>query len=222
MVIADLIAASRADELDDEAEPYLWSDSALLRYAVEAEQQAARRARLFVDSTTSAVCSIAVTGGSPLIVLDTRVIRVNRARWNTEPYPLCLRMLRDMDREAPGWQEETSTVPTHAVVDFQSGRLRLYPSPSVNGTVLLTAVRMPLLVPNDIDDALEIGDEHAAHLRHWIAYRAFSKRDNETYRPEAAADHLALFEREFGRIQPVYDEVWAQANYAEDSFNGRY
>lgn len=223
MTLGELIAAVRANELDDEAEPHLWSDASLIQFAAEAQEQAARRARLFVDSSTVACCQIAVTAIlGALYALDSRVIRVNRARIGTEPYPLGLVMVRDMDREAPGWQEETSSMPTHAVVDFESNKLRLYPTPTASLTLNMTVVRMPLTTPNDMDDTLEVRDEQARHLRHWIAYRAFGKRDSETYNPERAADELLMFEREFGAVRPIFDEVWMNQFYLGDAYNGRY
>ncbi len=220
--VADVIERARVEILDDVAQPYLWSDAELLRHVVEAQEQAAQRARLFVDSSTVATCQIALVGGTAVYAMDARVIRINRARVSTEQLPLGLIMARDIDRCVPGWEDETGTVPTHAIVDWQSGSVRMYPKPTAAGTVNMTVVRFPLTEPNDPDDLLELNDRHCRHLHHWVAYRAYLKRDSETNRPDLAAEQLALFEREFGRVQPAYDELWAQQHYAEDAFNGRY
>jgi hypothetical protein len=50
MNLKELRLAARED-LDDTAKPYLWSDAFLNNGANEAENEAARRARLIVDSS---------------------------------------------------------------------------------------------------------------------------------------------------------------------------
>ncbi|MFA5387503.1 MAG: DUF6682 family protein [Candidatus Paceibacterota bacterium] len=221
MKVGTLLDIVRRSDLDDAAQPYLWSDDDLIEYADDAQNEACRRGRLLVDSTTADTCQIAVLAGTHTYALDARVIRVNRARLSGESRPLGFRQMRKLDDLSPGWEDWSGT-PEVILPDWQEGSIRLVPSPDSAGTLNLTVVRLPLATINDPDDAFEVRDEHLRNLRHWIVYRAFLKRDSETYDPERAAQALALFEREFGPPQPAYAELWAQQYHSEDTGNGRF
>ena len=73
MTLAELIAALRTDADDLVANPYLWSDAELTRWANEAEQEAALRAKLLFDASTTAVCQIAVLAGTTSYALHAKV-----------------------------------------------------------------------------------------------------------------------------------------------------
>ena len=209
-------------ELDDVAGPaYLWSDSELIEYANDAQNEAARRGRLFVDSTTSAICSITLVPGTSAYALDPRVIRVNRAIVSGESRPLGFVMLRDLDDRLPGWESMEET-PTIICPDYETGKIRLVGTPTASGTLKLTVVRLPLAAMNDLQDAIEIREEYQRNLRHWIEYRAYMKRDSETFKPDKAQECLGLFTAEFGPARPAYDEQWMNQHYMNDGWNGRY
>jgi len=80
MTLAELIAAFRTDADDLVANPYLWSDAELTRWANEAEQEAALRAKLLFDASTMAVCQIAVLAGTTSYALHAKVHDVEHAR----------------------------------------------------------------------------------------------------------------------------------------------
>lgn len=219
MTLGDLLDLWRK-EIDDVAQPYLWSDDEAIEYADDAQNEACRRGRLLVDSETTAVCNIALVDGTSSYALDSRVIRVNRAKVSGESSPLAFCMVRDLDERAPGWEDWSESTPTILVPDWQSGKIRLVATPDAAGTLTMTVVRLPLVELNDADQSFEIRTEYVRNLRHWLSYRAYMKRDSETYNPQKAADALALFEREFGKPQPAYDELWAQQYYGNGY--GRY
>lgn len=208
-------------EIDDVAQPFLWSDEEAIEYADDAQKEAARRGRLIVDSTTASTCQLAIVANSATYTLDARVLRINRAKLSGETTPLQFLMVRDLDARRPGWEDETGT-PEIIVPDWQTGQVRLVPKPTATATLALTVVRLPILTLNDLDDTLEIREEYQRNLRHWLNYRAYLKRDSETYNPESAGEALKLFEMEFGKPQPAYDEVWMQQYYLTDAWNGRY
>lgn len=219
MKLAELLNLTRV-ELDDVVEPFLWADDELMEYANDAQQEACRRGRLIVDSTTSAICSITLVANTASYDLDPRVIRINRIRLTGDTYPLRPMMVRDLDAQAPGW-EDWSEAPTIWVPDWQTGKVRFVGNPKAAGTANLTVVRLPLADMNDPDDSIEIRAEYQRSLRHWIAFRAWSKRDSETFNAKSAAGALALFEQEFGRKQGAYDEQW-MTQYYTGSEDGRY
>ena len=220
MNLAGLLEICRR-ELDDTAEPFLWDDAELIEHAVDAQNEACRRARLIVDSTTTAICTIATVIGQSVYTLDPRVIRVNRARLTGEVMPLCPMMLRDVDAQYPGWEDWEDGTPAYWIPDYETNKIRLMRPPDAVGTLNLQVVRLPLVDPKVEEDDLEIREEYQRSLRHWVLYRAWMKRDSETYNEKAAAGALALFEQEFGRKQGAYDEQW-MVQYYNEANNGRY
>ena len=204
-------------EVDDLVEPYLWSDDEAFDYANDAQQEACRRARLLVDSSTTAICQIAVTtAGLGLLTLDPRVIFVRRARFAAS-LPLKRMNMQDMEAYDPYWQDTAASTPTVFIPDFETGKLQLWPKPSAAGTLLLTVVREPLADMDSDDDTPEIAARWHRSLRHWMVYRAYSKQDSEGADPKKAAAALALFEQEFGAKSSALDEAWiAREQYEYD------
>lgn len=207
MTLRDLIQLFR-QEVDDLSEPFLWSDDEAIDFANDAQQEACRRARLLVDSSTTAICQIAVTGGaSGLLTLDARVIFVRKARFASS-LPLKRMSMQDMEAYDPYWQDTTASTPTVFVPDLETGKLQLWPKPSASGTLLLTVVREPLADMDSDDDTPEIPARWQRSLRHWMVFRAYSKQDSQAADPKKAAAALALFEQEFGAKSGAIDETW--------------
>ena len=75
MTLEQIISVCRR-RLDDEEEPYRWSDDDLCLFANEAEREACRRAHLIIDKTTDAVCRQQVIAGNALYTLNAKIIRV--------------------------------------------------------------------------------------------------------------------------------------------------
>ena len=220
MKIGELLDLWRR-EVDDVAGPFLWSDDEAREYLDDAQIEAARRGRLLIDSTTTAICRITLVAGTAAYALDARVVRINRAKIAGETMPLRFCMMRDLDDRVAGW-EDWSETPQIIVPDYETNKIRLVGTPDANGTLNMTVVRLPLETINDDDQSLELRSEHQRNLRHWMSFRAFSKRDSETHNPDRAVEALALFEREFGKPQPAYDELWQQQYYSGEAYIGRY
>lgn len=206
MDLRDLMTLFR-QEADDLAEPYLWSDDELIDYANDAEQEACRRARLLVDSSTAAVTQIAVVAGTALYELDERVLFVRRARFAGH-LPLLRKNMQDMEDHDPYWQDAAADQPSAFVPDYDTGKLLLWPTPTENDTLYLTVVRAPLADMNDPSDTPEIASRWHRSLRFWMLYRAYGKQDAEANDPKKAATALALFEQEFGQKSSAIDEAW--------------
>lgn len=218
---ASAVIAFARTLLDDLTEPFLWSDAELIGHLNEAQNEAARRARLFVDSSTAEVARLTLTAGEATYALDPRVIRIERARLATEPRPLRMILTRDLDERLSGWEDSTDLV-QWAVPDWETQKIRFVGIPQAAGTVNLTVLRLPLEPVTNADDDLEVAEHHARNLAHWICHRAYLKRDSETHNPAKSAEDLALFEREFGPPQPAYDEAWIIRHYSDDRYAGRY
>lgn len=208
MNLAGLIREYRR-EADDNAQPYFVADDDLMDFANEAEEEACRRALLLRDSTTAAVCTVAITAGNPVFTLHASVIDVLRVKMASETVPLAIVPQDEMDRVNVGWDTMTGK-PRAVVAGRDTGKLRLWPSPTVNETLALTVTRLPVAEMNDLEDTPEIPRQYHRALAQWMLYRVFSIRDSELFDPNKAANALANFEREFGKRQSARNEAWRQ------------
>lgn len=220
MKLRELIEIFR-NEVDDAAEPFLWTEEELIEYTNDAENEAARRGRLLVDSTTPEICEIALVAGTAAYALDPRVIFVRRARVASRSLPLARATLRDFDSEVPGWEAHTGTI-TSFITDYDTGKLRLYRKPTADDTLLLSVTRLPLNEMKKLDDAPEIHARFQRNLRHWLKFRAYSKQDAETKDDKKAAEGLALFVKEFGEASSAIDEEWISREQRGDVWDGSF
>lgn len=224
-------AATRADDL---VAGKLWSRAEWIEYANDAQNEACRRARLLVDSSTAAVCSITLVDATATYDLHDSIIFIRRARLLEIADGDALAVLKrrhmvDMDRElGPGWQEHEGQ-PVAYVLGMDDHVLRPYPTPDTDlWKVALTVVRMPL-VPTahetypmeEGEDTPEIRSRWHIGLVNWMLARAYRKQDSETYNPKLAEAFEADFEREFGKKSSALDETWLarEQDYTEDEGN---
>lgn len=210
MTLGDLITLFREEAFDSVTTNPLWSNLTLTLYANEAEQEACRRSELIVDSS-SAFCTPSFTTGNPLIALDPLITEVKRVRVSNQYVQLQQISALEMDRKRPGWEFHTGTIPLCVVTDYETGKLRLYPNPSIDGALAMTVARLPLQDMANLTDAPEIRKEYHPALVQWMLYRAYSKQDTETADPLKAEKALANFEREFGKRQSARNETWRRA-----------
>jgi hypothetical protein len=208
-------------EIGDTKTPYLLSDAELIDAAADAENEACRRSRLIIDSSTPKTCQIEIYSGEPLYALDHRVLFVRRAKLGTQSRPLNRVSFRDLDANIPGWESHIGQ-PTHYATDFETGKIRLYPTPIVAETLSLTVVRLPLNPLADETQTPEIKTHYHNSLRFWIMYRAYLKQDADTFDKEKAANSLALFEQEFGPKSRAIDEEWIEREQAADPYDGTF
>ncbi len=206
-------------EIGDTALPYLWSDADGYDYLVDAENEACRRSRLLVDSTTEDVCRIDYEIGEAVYRLDSRVLLVRKIRVEGQSKPLDRLSWRDLDTARPGWESHTGQV-TGWVQDVQSGSIRLYRIPEAVGVAWLTVVRLPLNEIENGRDEPEIAAQLHRGLIHWMKYRAYSQDDVDKSNPALAEKHLAHFEREFGPPVSASEEDWAQTHDSYDIWDG--
>lgn len=214
MKLRELISLWRAD-VDDTVEPYKWTDKEAIEYANDAELEAARRARLLVDSTTVQFCTLSATvANNGLVTLDPKVLFVRRAR--IDGYRPMHRMnMQDMDANNPYWQDGAANRPSVFIPDYETGKLQFWPFPDATYSIQLTVVRDPAAEMNDVEDTPEINARYHRSLRHWMSHRAYNKQDAEANDPKKAAESLALFEQEFGKKSSAVDEAWIQREQYE-------
>ncbi len=202
MTLVDLIAEYREESHDSGTPPFV-SDAWLTRRANQAEQEACRRAGLLIESA-HAMCNVSVSAGDPLVQIDSKIIDIKKARMSLGSEKLDPVTVSELPMN---WESDTGT-PSYYVTDYQSGAIRLYPSPIVDDDLLLTATRLPLRDMEDGEDKPEIRAEYHYALVQWMLHRAYAKQDVDIFDPNKSSRALAEFEREFGRKASARNEEW--------------
>lgn len=204
----------------DTAKPPQTSDLEWDDLLNEAQDEAARRARLFVDSTTPELCEIALNAVDATYPLDERVIFVRRARLDGKTNALGRASYKDLDEQRPGWESDTGE-PTSFVPDFDSRSFRPYPSPDAAYTAKLTVVRLALeRIEGDVEPELR------AHLQlrlvDYALAKHFAKPDPDVHDETRSKYHMDLFEAEFGAKSSALDEQWQETQYGFTGEEGQF
>lgn len=189
-------------EAGDLARPYFLSDEQGARYANEAQNEAARRAGLLVDSTSD-FCQVETSDA--VVMLDRRIIDVMRIRSGRELLPLVT--CAEMDCRAEQWESDAGE-PQAVVTDYQTSAIRLWPAPNGAVQLSMTVKRLPLSEMAQEDDEPEIRPEYHDALVQWMLHRFYAIQDADTFDPNKSAIALANFEREFGRRASARNEHW--------------
>jgi hypothetical protein len=215
MELTDLLTALRIT-LDDEIEPFLWSDETLTGYLNNAVREACLRARLLKSDAdnTPALCAVAVVAGTATYAFDPSILVVRSAIFEGGGYKLYPRSALDMDRLYPGWDngDPPTGTPCEMVMDLEQKSFQLYPTPDADATLRLRVWRVPvdaeIMAEDDDEPAIALADPE--ELKHWAAYEAYLKKDGEAYDPERADAHLSTFESRFGKRPTLHDMArWA-------------
>lgn len=208
-------------EADDLLAPYLWTEEWLQAWFSEAQDEAAVRSRLLLDDFTTALTQIAVDAGVASYALHPKLYEI--AVLDFVPavgrvQSVYLTSREKLDRDRPGWRNEPQGMPCHAIQT--DTRLRLVPTPSVEGMLRLEAYRLPLKALANDNDKPEIHEAHHIHLVHWALYRAFGKPDADAHDPQRSKEALGRFEAYFGprpdadlRRSTRHDETQANVAY---------
>lgn len=168
-------------EMGDQAVPYLWSDEDVFGYEDDAQKMFCRMTDGIADATTAAVVDLAVTPGSDWLNLHPKIKRIRYASRSDTGRPV--EVINPDDMPQRRWYfDGTTGVVKALVIGAEAKKARVYPVSNETVTVKLTVFRLPLLpITTDGDQALEVDEEHHAHLLHWMKHRAYLKQDAETF-----------------------------------------
>lgn len=216
MEAGDLLARF-ATRVDDHAEPPLYSTEERYEFLNDAVRQAALRKRLLLDNSTAEVCVYAVDGlddGYATVTLHSRVLAVRSARWSGSTTPLCLTTLKVMDKDRPDWPSAEASIPTHLIVDRESGKIDLWPAPAENGTLTLAVWRLPLdseVCESESDEPV-VDDVFHIDLIDWMEHLAYLDKDSEKNDPVRAKAAEDRFTAKFGRLPSAREiKLWGIA-----------
>lgn len=186
----ELIQAFR-DDVDDNAEPRLWADAAIARYADDAQKMFCRLTNGLSDSS-SPMCSIDIDAGEPWAALDKRILKVRRMQRVSDSRPVAVVNVEDMDQMGIRLDATPGAV-DYAVLGMEEGKLRWVRVPAVADAVQLTVYRLPLRPITTGKAPLEIAEQHHYHLILWMKHLAYNRQDSDVYDPRAADKNEGAF-----------------------------
>lgn len=210
------IFRSYVDDIDKGTEAnLLWKDVEILRYIDFAQKEAARRAKLIEDRTTSSVCSISLSPNISVYPIHKSVLRVSEAILTSTGAKLDPTNHRDFYFMRPLWRTTASTGQvSHYMMDWGARKIEFYETPLVADSVQLAVVRLPLNDVNDKADVLELSDDLCYKLIPGLCWQAYGKKDTQTEDPNLSARYSAEFDRGFGVAIPANVEIEFQKSYA--------
>ncbi len=210
MELQDLIEEFR-NQVDDQEQPYLWSDSEVLAYAVDAQDMFVRltggiaeagAAGFGAGSAGLDLCTLALTADSPWSAHSPYILRIRSGRLVTAARDVKFISESDMSREKTisygQWSSltfndtDTGDV-AYGVLGVQRNYVRWWRVPATGDTARLNIYRLPYPRIADQEDDLEIDEQHHRHLLLWMKHLAYGKQDAETRDDEKAAMFEAAF-----------------------------
>lgn len=193
----------------------LWKDPEVLQYIDFAQKEAARRAKLIEDNTTSSVCSITLSPNQSLYSIHSSILRMSEAVLSSTGAKLSPTNHRDLDFVTPTWRTTAgSGNVAQYVMDWGARKIRFYETPLVVDSVQLSVVRLPLNEVNDKNDDLELSDDWCYKLLPGMCWMAYGKKDTQTEDPNLRRRYEEEFIRNFGHPISAQIELEFQKSYA--------
>lgn len=202
------IRGSLDDDVGATESQQLWKDTELNGYASEAVDVFSRELPLIIDSSTAAdgdgdnLCQITTVAGTQDYALSSKVVSIRRAKISGESTPLIEADVDIMDKNDSLWDDLTASsrqTPKRWLLDKETDKITLVRCPDDIYTVNLTVQRLPLVDLSADEDIPEISKGYHRLLLSYILFKAYSKRDVETYSERKASgykkDHLDDLEK---------------------------
>lgn len=176
-----------------------WSDTDMIDWFVEAQEQACRKGYLLRASK-----SVTISAGTAAYAYPDGAIDILRMSWGGNERPMTHKTVGEMDRIRPGWDQGTKEgTPTHWVTGKATKQFSVFLTPTstevtASDTLSLTCVVLPSTTPTidefrDNSTEPEIEPEHHFELIDYVKFRAHN-RDTELDGDKKAAADLAIFE----------------------------
>lgn len=199
MQLKDLIRSARVSANDMQL--IVFSDDVdLIRWANEAQAEAAIRGRLLFEGINPRMCEIAVDAGTQVYKLDPLWHQITLATLVLDSNTNCkkdlpLRTRDDITLEKPDWRTNTDREPFALVLDDKVATIAgLLTGP---GTLYLEGYRLPVQMES-IDAVPEISEQHHVYLPHWMLHRMYEVPDSEIFNQDKSEKALTKFTAYFG------------------------
>lgn len=191
-------------QVDDRLKPYLFSETEVLLYAIDSQDEFVRLTGGITDSSTPEITRIAVEVDVPLAEHSPYILRFRSAKLLTARRQL--RIMREEDvpmvtiRTDYGinstvYLDDEDTGPvTGMVLGVEENKVRWFRVPEEADTCALNVFRLPYPRCGSASEKPEIDEQHHQHLVMWMKHRAYSKEDAETYDKDLAEKNKLDFE----------------------------
>lgn len=199
-----------------------WKDAELVGYLNRAVDEACLRARLIEDTGKSPWGKISIVADKAEYEIDPRVLRIRRAKLASDTQPLSKVGYSDLDYKNSDWEVEKGD-PLFYIQDFGGNKIRLAPIPSAADTLTLTVQRTqsdPLSV-EELDCEPEIPVQFHYELLDYVYHLCYRRRDDDTYDPQQASDHLRAFDSKFGQ-RPTAEDITTIRREWPRTVRGKY
>jgi hypothetical protein len=189
MQVQDLIGLFRKQVADEQA-PYLWDDTEILQYIIDAQDTMVRKFGGISDYSTTALTDIAVVASAPMSSFSRYILRIRSIKLLTSLKPVRIISESDMarmdkydySRVAPFFLSDTDIGPvSDAIIGLEDYKLRWVRVPNLSETARMHIYRLPYPRITKQEDALEIEEQHHLALLKWVKHMAYEKEDAETY-----------------------------------------
>ena len=189
------ILAELREILQDEVEPYGWSDTRLMRLLALGQNQFCRDTGFFADATTFTITTVENQKDYPL---DGRIIEIYDV-WDG------LRKLKHYTQgQVPQIRSNFQLQPLMPIswqTDKQANTFSLYDPPTGGVVLTLRAWRRPLGAFNHktaagkFDAEMEIPEDFQFAPIHWAASKALLDHDRELQDPVKSAVHVVEYKK---------------------------
>ena len=179
MTLGELMGHIRCNILRDSAEPYLWSDTELIRYINEAQNIFARRTHALTDDDSDFTTFETVAGQSSY-ALDKRIVFVAELGIVSDDGDGNFSYCEVPDRTRK--QLRNSYIkgrPQLHNLQVSSSKVRFYPVPDDVYTIVMMVARKPLRALKLTADIPEIDEDYHLALADYCASRALTNNDPE-------------------------------------------
>jgi len=189
----DAIAVFR-EEMNDEAEPFLWSTPLLCRYLDEAQKNFCRWTEGIEDATTDDITKLTITAGTDWYTMDPRVLKIREVVNALTGRPYKTHNMEEAAERGVFFNGRPGALEAF-VTGLERNKLRAWPLPNAALEVRLRVFRLPMSSISDEDQELEIDEQHHMALLMWMKHRAYGKEDAETFDRSKRDDFEERFRR---------------------------
>lgn len=175
----DDLATIFRDEMDDVAEPYLWSDDLVAGYIEDAQKMYCRLTDGIPDGSTVAVTQLSIVPATDWYATHVSVLKIREAYRTDTGKPITVLNHEDMATQNMRFDGTPGKLGA-LIIGIEDYKVRVWPVPNEAVTVQMNVFRLPLL-PFKSSDQLVVADQHQVHLLDWAKHRAYSKQNAETF-----------------------------------------
>lgn len=181
------------EEMNDEAAPFLWSDSWFFRALDEAQKNFCRWTEGIEDASTPAITQATILAGDEWVDLDKRVLKVREVVNVATGRPYKVHNMEDAVRLGVVFGGRVGQIEAF-VAGLSKQKLRAWPQPTEDTDIEMRVFRLPLVGITDAgDEEFEIDEQHHQPLLLWVKSRAYGKEDIETFNRSKRDDYETRF-----------------------------